>query len=421
MKQLIPIAIIMLSANICNAQLPAFKGAEGFGALATGGRGKEIYHVTTLDDDGPGSFREGVSKSGRNIVFDIGGVIKLQSRVDVSSNITIAGQTAPGNGITFYGQSIAFNKVKNVIVRYVRMHGSINMGRGTCVLIADSSDNLMFDHISIEWGRWDDLHIKGSINVTLQYSLIGESLDPQRFGSLLERPDYLSIHHCLWIDNQSRNPKAKAKIEYINNVVYNWGTSGLVGGHSSADHYQDIIGNYFISGPSSTENYLSMFTKTDHVYQDANYVDTSRDGTLNGRLITNSDFQIDKLTADIVSKKQHAAKVPVTVQSAQDAYQKVISEAGCSLHRDKMDTRLLNQVQTLGKEGVIIWTETIVGGQEKISSTTSSITDKDKDGIDDEWEAQHSLDANKASDALKIQSNGYTALENYWEDLLIRK
>src|SRR5690349_16623924 len=172
------------------AQLPAFKGAEGYGATATGGRGKEVYHVVNLKDSGPGSFRDAVSKAGRTVVFDIGGVIKLDSRIDVMGDITIAGQTAPGPGITLYGESVAFNKIKNVIVRYIRMHGSINMKRGSCVLIADSSDNIIFDHISVTWGRWDDLHIKGSTNITLQYCLIGESLDPQRFGALLERPEY---------------------------------------------------------------------------------------------------------------------------------------------------------------------------------------------------------------------------------------
>lgn len=418
MKPFITILFALFIVSVSNAQLPSFKGAEGFGAMATGGRGKEVYHVTTLDDDGPGSFRDAVSVSGRNIVFDVGGLIKLKTRVNVSGDITIAGQTAPGSGITFYGESIAFNKVKNVIVRYIRMRGSINMSKGTCVLIADSSDNIIFDHISVSWGRWDDLHIKGSTNITLQYCLIGESLDPQRFGALLERPENLSIHHCLWIDNQSRNPKAKAKIEYINNVVYNWGTSGLIGGHSSADHYQDIIGNYFISGPSSTDHFLSMFTKTDHVFHKDNYVDTNKDSSLNGRLILNADFETDKLQADLVHQKQNNPTISVTVQPAVAAYQTVLKEVGCNLSRDKTDSRLLSQLQTLGKEGAIIWTELMVGGQEKVATVLASRQDEDKDGIDDAWEKTHALNPKDSNDANKIMPGGYTALENYWEDLL---
>ncbi|MFA6057460.1 MAG: hypothetical protein WC756_04625 [Taibaiella sp.] len=418
MKSLTGLIICILFYLPAVAQLPAFKGAEGFGATATGGRGKEVYHVTNLKDNGAGSFRDAVSKAGRTVVFDIGGVIKLDSRVNVMSDITIAGQTAPGPGITLYGESVAFNKIKNVIVRYIRMHGSINMKRGSCVLIADSSDNIIFDHISVTWGRWDDLHIKGSTNITLQYCLVGESLDPQRFGALLERPEYLSIHHCLWISNQSRNPKAKAKIEYINNVIYNWGNSGFVGGHSSADHYQDIVNNYFISGPSSSESFLSMFTETDHVYHSGNYVDLNKDGSLNGKLVTDADFSTDKVKASLVTKKQNISIIPVTVESAAKAYESIIASAGCSIERDPVDERLIKQLFGLGKEGEIIWTETQVGGQPKIEPKPTTLSDSDQDGIPDAWEQSHGLDEHKASDAIQIRKNGYTSLEDYFENLL---
>ncbi len=100
----------------------------------------------------------------------------------------------------------------------------------------------------------------------MQYCLIGEPIDPQRFGALFEGPVNVTIHHCLWIDNQSRNPKAKAGIEFINNVIYNWGSNGLVGGHSAADHFQDIVNNYFIAGPNSSNNFIGGFSATDHVY-----------------------------------------------------------------------------------------------------------------------------------------------------------
>lgn len=417
MKSLLLSLCSVFAATASFAQLPAFKGAEGFGALASGGRGKEVYHVANLNDAGAGSFREAVSRPGRNIVFDVGGVIYLKSRIDVAGDITIAGQTAPAPGITFYGASLAFNKIENVIVRYVRMHGSINMSKGTCVLIADSSRNLIFDHVSVAWGRWDDVHIKGSSNITLQYCIIGESLDPQRFGALLERPENLSIHHCLWIDNQSRNPKAKARIEYINNVIYNWGTSGFVGGHSSAHHYQDVINNYFISGPSSSPNYLSMFTKTDHVFQSGNYVDTNKDGGLDGRLIQADDFDNAVLHADIVKEKQNTSSVPVTIDATAIIVAKVLKEAGASLYRDKVDVRLTQQLQSLGKDGAIIWTETQVGGQEKVAVVNTTVIDSDKDGISDDWEHTRHLDPDKA-DAATLMSDGYSYLEHYWEDLI---
>lgn len=339
------------------AQSPAFKGAEGYGATAKGGDAGNIYHVTNLNDGGRGSFRDAVSVSGRTVVFDVSGTIQLKSRVNVSSNTTISGQTSPGTGITLYGQSVAFNKVHDVVVRYLRLHGSIGMARGSCVLIADSSDRIVFDHLSVTWGRWDNVHIKGSKNITLQYCLIGESVDPQRFGALLENPVNLTIHHCLWIDNQSRNPKAKAKIQLINNVVYNWGKSGLVGGHSSADHYQDVVNNYFIAGPSSTDNFLAMFTKTDHVYQSGNYFDGNKDGKLDGRLVTDEDFLHAGDGAGMISKATCSPDVPVTVASAEKAYADVLKNAGCSKKRDATDSRLINQLSSLGRKGAIIHNE----------------------------------------------------------------
>ena len=216
----IVLAALLAGSIQVNAQQLAFPGAEGFGRFATGGRGGSVYHVTNLNDSGEGSFRDAVSKSGRTIVFDTGGVIKIKDKIKAASRITSAGQTAPGEGIVVYGNGISFSD--SSIIRHIRFRGSINMARGACTLVADSVKDIIFDHVSVQWGRWDNLHIKGSNNVTMQYCLIGEAIDPQRFGALFEGPTNVTIHHCLWIDNQSRNPKAKAGIEFINNVVYNW-------------------------------------------------------------------------------------------------------------------------------------------------------------------------------------------------------
>jgi len=341
----------------------AFPEAEGFGATATGGRGGTVYHVINLNDSGPGSFRDAVSNPYRTVVFDVGGVINLGSRVSVAPKITIAGQTAPGDGITIYGNGVSLSGSDNIIVRYIRFHGSINMPKGSCVVVIDNAENIILDHCSILWGRWDNLHIKESRNITLQYCINGESIDPQRFGALLENPANLTIHHCLWIDNQSRNPKAKAGIQFINNVIYNWGTSGLVGGHSEADHYQDIINNYFIAGPNSTNNFLSMFTATDHVFQKGNYADINKDGILNGRPVTNEDFISEKATLE--AAPHNLPPVPVKTDTASEAYKIVLLQAGASLVRDSADTRLIEQLKSLGAKGQIIRSEAEVGGQGK--------------------------------------------------------
>jgi hypothetical protein len=401
------------------SQQPAFPGAEGFGATATGGRGGVVCHVTNLNDSGPGSLREAVGQPNRTVVFDIGGVIKVNRRISVASKVTIAGQTAPGEGIVIYGPGISFSGSNNIIARYLRFHGSIDMPRGGCVVVIDNADNIILDHCSITWGRWDNLHIKESTNITVQYCINGESIDPQRFGALLENPTNLSIHHCLWIDNQSRNPKAKAAIQVINNVVYNWGKSGLVGGHSAALHYQDVLNNYFIAGPSSTDNFLSMFTATDHVFHHGNYKDLNKDGILNGELVTTEDFV--KEGATLEATPHNSPPIPVKPDSADAAYRIVLAQAGASLVRDQVDARLISQLASLGTKGQIINTESVVGGQGAVQSAKTPL-DSDQDGMPDSWEKEHKLDPKNPADQKEDpDKNGYTNLEEYLNSLAVPK
>jgi pectate lyase len=409
------IVLVAIAALLCNglyAQPVAFPGAEGFGRMAVGGRGGSVYHVTSLADSGSGTFRDAVSQPDRNVVFDVSGVIRITGKVKAAANLTIAGQTAPGEGVVVYGNGVSFSD--NTIVRYMRFRGSIDMARGACTVNIDSSKDVIFDHVSIEWGRWDDLHIKNSNNVTLQYCLIGEPIDPQRFGALFENPTNITIHHCLWIDNQSRNPKAKAGIEYINNVVYNWGSNGLVGGHSAMDHFQDVINNYFIAGPNSSGNFIGMFTATDHVYQHGNFVDNNRDGVLNGRAVLDTDFVHQKAT--LVAKKQNLPKGAVTMESAEAAYKTVLAQAGASLHRDAVDQRIISYLKSLGKEGKIFKTEAEAGGQGTIPVAKAG-TDSDGDGIPDKWETAHHLNPGDPKDAATVTAKGYTRLEEYFNQL----
>lgn len=409
------------------AQQLAFPGAEGFGRFAKGGRGGTVYHVTNLDDTGTGSFRDAVSQPNRTVVFDVAGVIKIKDKILVAPQITVAGQTAPGEGIVVYGNGVGFST--DDICRYMRFRGSITMPRGACTVVADNAKNVIFDHVTVEWGRWDNFHIKGTTDITLQYCLIGEPIDPQRFGALFEDPHNVTIHHCLWIDNHSRNPKAKAGIEYVNNIIYNWGVNGLVGGHSGADHYQDVIGNYFIAGPNSGHAFLGMFTTTDHVYHHGNYVDLDKDGVLNGRKVVDSDFVSKKVKPAIVVDSNSVKgaslrtepnfKSNVKTDDAAVAYQIVVKEAGASLHRDAIDTRIIDYLKSLGKEGKIFKTEADAGGQGTIASATKPL-DTDGDGIPDDWEKTHKLDAKKATDAQTIGKDGYSNLEKYLNDLVIK-
>lgn len=347
----------------------AFPSAEGFGALATGGRDGEIYHVTNLNDSGPGSFRDAVSKSKRLVIFDVGGVIKLASNISVSSDITLAGQSAPGDGIVIYNRSVSFSGSRNVIVRHLRFRQGIAGDRGKCSINLSGGSNMIFDHCSIEWGRWDNLGLtQGSHDITFQNCLIGESIDPQRFGALVDSVTNITLARNLWINNQSRNPKAKGTIQYLNNVVYNWGVTGLVGGHSAADHQLDAVGNYFIKGPSSNDRSVGQFTATDHVFQHDNRTDLDRDGSLNGRIIEEKDFGTGQDAPTFATKAFLAPPVPVKIVSAAEAYQIVIKTAGASLHRDSVDARLIAEVTSLGKLGKISHNEAEAGGLGEIKS-----------------------------------------------------
>jgi len=417
MKPFFICLLLALSAKITCAQQVAFPGADGFGRFATGGRGGLTYHVKNLNDSGEGSFRDAVSRPNRTVVFDIGGVIQIHDKIHVAEQVTIAGQTAPGDGIVIYGNGLSFSS--NCITRYVRFRGSINMPKGACVVVVDSVHDVIFDHISVEWGRWDDFHIKDSKNVTVQYSLIGEPIDPQRFGALFENPERVTIQHCLWIDNQSRNPKAKAGIEYINNVVYNWGVNGLVGGHSGAVHNQDIINNYFIAGPNSGHAFIGMFSATDQVYHNGNYVDMNKDGVLNGRLVVDTDFVHAEAT--LKPTRQNTAMDLKNIESAADAYATVLAEAGASLHRDAVDERIISYLRSLGKEGKIFKSEADAGGQPKLNSAPAP-KDSDGDGMPDAWEKANHLDPNNAADGNAITAGStYTNLEVYLNSLVPKK
>ncbi len=341
----------------------AFAGAEGFGRFASGGRGGEIIHVTCLDDSGPGSLRDAVGKSNRIVVFDVGGVIRLKSNLEVSSNITLAGQTAPGDGVLIYGRSTSFSGRKNVVVRYLRFREGIQGDKRKCSVNLSGGSDMIFDHCSIEWGRWDCLGLtKGSHDMTFQNCIIGEGIDPQRFGSLSDDAMNITYSHNLWINNQSRNPKAKGRIQYLNNVVYNWGVCGLVGGHSKENHFLDAIGNYFIAGPDSNSNCAGEFKASDQVFQKDNFADLNKDGQLNGRPVTPEDFGRGGDAPTFMTAYTVAPQIDVKVGSAQDAVASVIKDAGCSLHRDAVDARLIADLQSFGKSGKIIHNEAETGG-----------------------------------------------------------
>jgi autotransporter-associated beta strand protein len=361
-----------------------------------------------------------VSQQNRIVVFAVGGVININSAITVSANITIAGQTAPGDGITVYGNTVAFGS--NVICRYIRFHGSISMGNKNYTLSAGGVDRGMFDHVSVLWGRWDNMKLdKNSKNISFQYCLVGEAILPQNLGALFETPSNVTVHHSLWINNKSRNPKGKANIEYINNVIYNWGSDGFVGGHSSAHFNQDIIANYFIAGPSSGSGggYMSQMGSNDHVYHRDNYVDRNANGVLDGTLLA-TGAQVSGAT--ISAQPYHVAPnpvpvAPVTIDTAAGALEKIIAKVGASNRRDPVDVRLIGYLTSYGTpgNGAIIQRESDVGGQPAIAGGIPP-ADTNATGIPDWW-AEAMGNAGPAtidwSKAEYAPDAGYTNLEHY--------
>lgn len=401
---------LLLLVGHASAQQLAFPGAEGFAAYATGGRGGKVVHVTNLNASGSGSLADAVSQSGRIVVFDVGGIIDItNASITIASNITIAGQTAPGEGITIYGGRVIASNNSNIIMRYIRMRGGKSVNQSKCTLTLDNCQNVIMDHCDVSWGPWDNVHIKDANNITWQNCIISEGIEPQRFGALTDGTRNWTICHCLWINNKSRNPKMKCYLQYYNNVVYNFGM-GIIGGHSAADNYQDVMNNYFIAGPNGSQKYFDDWTSTDHLYSTGNYFDGNCDGVLNGTLIT------DHNSATAMQKPYFNVKHPMNMVSAAEAYEGIVDHVGASRVRDSHDLRLIDHLASLGKKGAFIANEDDLGGIGTLAGGAPP-TDTDKDGMPDEWETANGLNP-KANDAGAYTiGGGYTNIEHYVNSL----
>ena len=292
MKFFYTAGLISLFLTLCHANPnpPAFPGAEGFGKFTTGGRGGEIYHVTNLKNNGPGSFRDAVSTPNRIVVFDVGGIINISSRIVIKKNIYVAGQTAPGGGITIYGNGIALNGDSgNNIIRYIRIRMGKNGETKKDALAVSAGKNYMVDNVSISWGIDGTLDVNGSDidSLTFQDCIIGQGINiiNHSTGGLMQSGKW-SIIRTLYIDNKTRNPKARGIHEFINCVLYNWASDGYIMGDTEGRSECNLIGTYFIYGPSSSTNsHITGTTAAFHVYGKDNWVDDNKNGLLDGKLM----------------------------------------------------------------------------------------------------------------------------------------
>jgi hypothetical protein len=376
---------------VTSASALAFPGAEGFGRNAAGGRGGSVYVVTNLNDTGPGSLRDAVSKPDRIVVFSVGGLITITDRMVVSKRISILGQTAPGDGITVYGNGWSFSNADDAVVRYIRIRMGKKGSSGKDAITIAEGHNMIFDHVSASWGRDETFSISGSEvgNITVQNSIIAEGLETHSCGGLMQTAlgNGISLFRNLYIDNKTRNPKVKGTNDFTNNVVYNWGGGGgYIAGDSSEKSEANIVGNYFISGPSTSVPAFTRGNDLFHGYVKANFYDSGKDGVLDGKEIGVTKENYGGMN---IQEKKFAYPDPARILTANEALQLAEKSAGASKARDSVDKRLIAELKSYGKLGQLISDENAdpMHGPGTINAGTKWV-DANGNGIPDDVEAQ---------------------------------
>ena len=499
------IGVMMIKAQFSLGEQPAFPGAEGFGRYTTGGRPQgettaTVYHVTTLDDNSSyGSLRYALTRSGnRIVVFDVSGTIHLKSDLKIQNdNLTVLGQTAPGDGICVADYPVTIS-ASNVIIRYIRFRLGVVGAKskaasdpkydGDDALSSSHHDdkiesNIIIDHCSVSWSTDECASFYGNTDFTMQYCIISESLRKSVHGKGAHGyggiwgGESASYHHNLLIHHDSRNPRfdhdyvstQKGPIDYVNNVLYNWGQTNSTYGGESGDgspKYINMINNYYKPGPAtkssiktrllnpttSCTNCLApndyytptgsispgmFYIKGNYMYgstavTEDNLCDAAIDPDAN---VSYADWKANYATSERETSSDYDFDQynVISMHSAENAFVKVLKYAGASYQRDDLDKRLRWEAlkgiayfegssgDSRSKNGIID-TPDDVGGYPDLKDT-GTLTDTDKDGIPDEWETAHGLNPNNATDALTFticendpnNMNGvrYTNLEVY--------
>ena len=423
-----------ISSSESVAALPSFPGAVGYGSHATGGRNGSVYHVTNLNDSGTGSFRDAVSSSNRIIVFDVSGYIHLLTAVSARSNLTIAGQTAPGEGIGLYGGELSFANSSNIILRDVRIvPGGQTSSSTDDALSLYLAQNVIVDHCSIEFAPWnnidgvsDNYTVYPVTAITFQNCL---DADPtgQQFGAHCESViSQWTFYRNIFANSHNRNPLAKINDTFINNVHYN-NEAGYTT-HTSTSFNHDIVNNYFIYGPassSSTDNPWFQMDGNQSIYYPGNMLDNDKDGTLNGA--TTTPYWYSGTAGTTLTAPWSPLTSTIPTVSAASAYRIATSTTG-RFPYDQLDSLIINQVKTLGS-GTTGYTAGTTGPSSGLYNSDQTetglpnngygiirsgapVVDTDNDGMPDYWEAATGSNVN-ADDAMTIGSDGYTLIEHY--------
>lgn len=418
----------MVCVCACMAALPlsaqqlAFPGAEGFGKYAVGGRHGSVYHVTNLNDSGAGSLRDAVSQPNRIVVFDVAGVIKLESRLVFKNNLYVAGQTAPGEGITVYGNGVSFSGADNTIVRYIRFRMGVIGDSGKDAAGVSNGTDMMFDHLSVSWGRDETFSIssdgKGDLgNITIQNSIISQGLQTHCAGGLVQANN-ITLYRNLYVDNDTRNAKIKGRNQYVNNIVYNWASGCFImGGDSEGTHYANAQSNLFINGPSGGGNAFGGANADFHIYATDNWQDKDKDGTFDPYEIPKSEYSGGPT---FLTSPMQAYDLPIV--PATTLLEESLPTIGASLpYRDYADWYVIDEVLSLGKKGAFISRESSLPfGAPTNWKLWGGVkpSDTDKDGMPDAWETVNGTDPAK-DDAMVIAANGYANIENYINSITV--
>ncbi|MDO7874475.1 T9SS type A sorting domain-containing protein [Hymenobacter sp. ASUV-10] len=469
-----------IATSTAEAQLLAFPGAEGAGRFTTGGRGRgtagtTVFEVTSLaDTNTPGTLRYALSQSvtavpARTVVFRVCGTIHLLTRLNIPRNTTLAGQTAPGDGICISDKQVTVNG-DNVIIRFLRFRlgdryqklvnaaGNPVDGSGNDdALSGTDRKNLIIDHCTMSWSNDEAFTFYGAAcdSMTLQWNLISEPLNYsyhfEAGDTDYERHGYggiwggkrASFHHNMFAHCLSRTPRwngtrygaaiGSENCDFRNNVIYNWGSNNVYGGEGG--NY-NIVNNYYKPGPSTTSNrsrIMNPYRQTTapvlpfpKIYLTGNYVDGNATNT--ARNWRGVGMQGSSLADTVLSKVTTEFNIgPVVTESAQDAYNSVLAGVGCVLPaRDALDRRIMDDVRN--RTGAIIDVQGGYPHGTPYAQTTgawpvltcgTSPADTDHDGMPDAWETANGLNPNNAADRNTTAPNGYPNLENYLNGLVV--
>ncbi|GAA5095080.1 pectate lyase [Chryseobacterium ginsengisoli] len=457
--KLFTIGILLGISTPSNAQnVLSFPGAEGFGRYTTGGRGGKVYFVTKLTDDGSeGTLRYALDQKGsRYIVFKTGGTIYLESPLKIKEgDVTIAGQTAPGDGITVANYE-TFVGANNVVIRYMRFRMGDQKKFEGDALGARFIKNLIVDHCSMSWSTDETVSIYVNENTTLQWCVIAESLrnsfhqkGAHGYGGIAGGK-FASFHHNMYAHHDSRNPRlgeyAGSKfaltdlIDFRNNVIYNWGHNNIYGGEGMN---VNIVNNYYKPGPATmTKQRIVAIDKNERpetevyniwgkYYINGNVIEgnpeISKDNWTKGVFaqMKPSYNLTDKDKNGIKINESHDIQNNVKTDYPKDAYDKILQIGGASLVRDAVDLHVLKDVKngsftykgSKGSTNGIIDSQKDVGGFPDLKQGTP-LPDSDNDGMPDEWEIKNKLNPKVANANGRDLDKNYDNIEVYFNDIV---